>query len=347
MIILGSVTTVSASPEASEDPAILAAYDAYFEISEALNVREYGPLKDAFEKYNSITADFTDEQSDKWNQIIIDEIGFDEALSTLISASMVVDTVAKRDAYQADPNAKTARDFVYMYEECVLAEIRIDLFEPVIESVYEIAKTVDMPSEGVLKVYDAYVGLEEALDALECGFYDEDFVNACENFEAVLDIYNELTEEEMEDLACLMEVGDAEDAFGIILSDWINASLALELGATYDAYQNAPTDKKAASEFVQKYGEILNDTQMLTDADKQVILTSFETGYENAKAFLAGTDGTSDAGQTTDKSDKSGKDVSPKTGDDFNVTPVGALMVIAAITAGLAVKRRLRKCVDI
>lgn len=358
MIILGSVTTVNASEsnvqavDISEDSAVQAAYDAYFEISDALNVHEYGPLKDAVEKYTAITDAFTDEQSDEWDRVVADVIGYDEALSTLISANMVVDTVAKKDAYQADPNAKTAEDFVYMYEECVAAEIRIDLFEPGIESVYETAKTVDMPSEDVLKVYDAYVDLAEALEALEYGFYDEDFVNACKNFEAALDIFNELTEEELAELACLMEVENAEEAFSIILSDWINANLALELGAVYDAYQNDPTDEKAASEFVEKYEEILNDTQMLTDADKKVILTSFKEAYEMAKDFLAETDDTPDDGQTPDKSDKSDKSdtsdksdksvktASPKTGDASNAAPFAALMVIAAAVAGLAVKRR-------
>lgn len=331
----------------SEDPVVLAAYDAYFAISEALNVHEYGPLKEAVEEYNSIIEGFTAEQSDEWDQVVAVVIGYDEALSTLISANMVVDTVAKRAAYQENPNAKTAQDFVYMYEECVKAGIEIALFEFGMEDAYAKAKS-DVPFDGVLKVYDAYTDLKAALGALECGFYDEDFVNACVSFEAVLDIFNELTEDEMKDLACLMEMEDAEDAFYTILSDWINANLALELGAAYDEYLNHPTDKKVASAFVEKYEEILNDTQMLTDEDKQVILTSFEDAYEDAKAFLAEADNTPNTpnasdtpndDKTTDTSGKFDKESIPKTGDAFNVAPV-VLMVIAAAAAGLEMKRR-------
>ena len=335
MIVLGSVATVNAaesvSATVSEDPAVQDAYAAFLGMSEALNVHEYDSLKNAFDEYNAITEAFTDEQSDEWNRVVEDVIGYDEALPTLICTSMIVDTVAKQDAYQDSPDAKTAHDFIYMYEECVSSEIRIDLFVPGIESVYETAKTVDAPSEGTLAVYDAYLDLGSALAALECGFYDEDFINACAGFEAVLDIFNELTEDEMTDLACLMEVADSEEAFGVILSDWINANIALELGAVYDAYQNDLKDEEAASEFVAKYEEILNDTQMLTDEDKAVILTSFESAYEGAKEFLA------EAGDQTDESDP---DHLPETGDNFSAVPFITLLVFSAAAAALMVKRR-------
>ena len=344
VIMLGSITIVNAAEDGSsavsEDAEIQAAYNAFVEISDALNTYDYDALKQALETFDEITAEFTDEQYDEWDLVVTDVIGYEEALTTVICAAMVIGTVEMMDAYQADPNAQTAYDFVYMYEECVDSEIEIDLFIAEIESVYETAKTVDMPSEGVLEVYDAYTYLELALAFLECGFYDEDFVDACEGFEAVLDIFNELTEDELTDLACLMDVEDAETAYNIILGNWINANLALELGAAYDAYLDNPEDETAASEFVEMYESILNDTQMLTDEDKAVILTSFEEAYEDAKNFLADIEDTSGEGQTTDESDEPVKDVSPDTGDNLGVVPFATLMMISAVVAGMAVKRR-------
>ena len=40
------------------------------------------------------------------------------------------------------------------------------------------------------------------------------------------------------------------------------------------------------------------------------------------------------------EAEKSGKDTSPETGDDFNAAPYAALAVMAAAAAGLAAKRR-------
>lgn len=310
----------------SEDPQVQAAYEAYLEMEDALSVNEYGPLKDAYDKFTAIKSDFTDAQSDEWDRVVTDVIGYKQVVSVAISANMIINTVAKMEAYQANPNAKTATDFVYMYEECVDAGISIDLFDPDIKGAYETAKSTDVPSENVLKVYDAYADLAEALELLAAGYYDEDFIAACENFETVLDIVNELTEAELTDLACLMEVEDGETAFYTMLSDWINANLALELGALYDAWE-ADQNEETAAAFVEKYEEILNDTALLTKADKKVILTSFTDAYETAKAFLA-------------EAEKSGKDTSPETGDDFNAAPYAALAVMAAAAAGLAAKRR-------
>ncbi len=337
-----TVATETVAPngadKVSDDPAVQEAYDAYFEVAEALRVHEYGPMKDALDKYNSVTAQFTDAQSDAWTELVYDELRDENVLGTLIDATLVESAVAQKEAYQKNPNAKTAVDFVDAYDACVNAGIEIEYFEAGIKSVYEIAKETDLPKDNAKTVYDAYVVLDEALGALEAGFYDEYFVKACEEFEAVLDIFNELTDEEMADLAWLMGVKDAEEVYSIILCDWINANLGLKLGALFDAYQNDPEDVDAATEFVKCYEEILNDTEILTDEDKTIILTSFEAAYEGAKAFLA--ESGADADDAVTDSDKSDKDTSTETGDDFNAAPYAALMVIAAAAAALAVKRR-------
>ena len=326
----------------SEDPQIQAAYDAFIEVAEALNVHEYGPMKDALDKYNAVTAEFTDAQSDAWTELVYGELKDKDVLGTLISATLVDYAVQQKEAYQKNPNAKTAMDFVSAYDSCVDAGIEIEYFDAGIKSVYEMAKEVDLPKDNAMTVYNAYVVLDEALEVLEAGFYDEDFVNACKGYEAVLDIFNELTDEEMQDLAWLMGVEDAEAVYGIVLNDWINANLAWQLGELCDTYLNNPT-AKTASEFVEQYEALLNDTMVLTDADKKVILTAFEATYEDAKALLA------EAGDAAvdnitegerEPADKSDKDTSPATGDDFNAAPFAVLMVIAAAVAALAVKRR-------
>ena len=98
-----------------------------------------------------------------------------------------------------------------------------------IDSIYEDAKQ-NVPSQNVLDVYEAYKKVQTAL----LFGYDEDFVKACEGFEAVLDVYNALSEDDLNTLAVLMGLGNGEEAFNQILCDWINANIILELGAVYD-----------------------------------------------------------------------------------------------------------------
>lgn len=335
--------TADSADKVSDDPEVQKAYDTYLALEKALADGDIAALEDAYNYLNDIEFE-TDSQQDEYDKIVEEMIGFEDFLVTTFSAAYVVDANDKYEAYLADKNAGTAYNFVVAFdavtEDC---ELNMEDFVPGISADYEDAKANYMASENVLTVYNAYSELTAALEALEIGFYDEDFVNACKNFEAVLDVFNELTEEEFADLAVMLGVADGEEAFNVILSDWINANLALELGALYDAYLNDPTVETAA-EFVEYYETLLNDTDLLTEEDKAVILTAFTFTYEDAKSLLAEADNapSDDAAteNTTGVTDKSDKDASPATGDDFNATPYAALMVIAAAVAGLAVKRR-------
>lgn len=325
----------TASETVSEDPAVQDAYDTYKAVESALASYDYAALKPAHEKMANVSFD-TDAQQEEFDNLVYDQIGVDTYLVTVFTAAYVVDAGDKYEAFAADKNAKTAFDFVAAYDAATDDyEVVMESFIPGITAAYDEAKSY-LPTDNVVKVYEAYIGLTEALEMLEAGWYDEDFVNACKAFEDVLDIFNELTEDEFAQLAVMMEVADGDEAFGVILSDWINANLALELGALQDAYLNNMT-VKTATELIEGYEEILNDTQLLTDADKKVILTAFEDAYNDAKNFLAQA---GDDKATTDGSDKSDKDTSPATGDDFNAAPFAVLMVIAAAVAALAVRRR-------
>lgn len=316
----------------SDDPAVQAAYEAYLEVIAAYNVHEPGPMKDALDKYEAITDEFTDAQSDEWTDLVYGELEDEDILYNLISANTVLYAIQMMEAFQANPGASTALDFVSAYEMCTSAEIAIELFDPNIEDAYKTAKSDYMASENVIKVYDAY---SELVSALELAWYDEDFIRVCEEFEAVLDTLNELTEEEWADMADLMGEQYADDAFSKVLTDWVNANMVLQIGEPYDAFlanENADTAKA----YIDAYDSVKNDTEFLTDEDKDVILAFFADGsYELAKGYLTG-------GSASDEpeSDKSDKDTSPETGDDFNAAPYAALMVIAAAVAGLAVKRR-------
>lgn len=316
----------------SEDPDVQAAYDAYVNMVEAYNVNEYGPMADYCEQLDEITFDFTDAQAEEWNRVIEEIVGYEEFLENAFCVAYVMYAVECQQAYKAEPNVKTATEFVAAYDMCVEEGITIELMDPDIAADYEAAKA-DQPSESVLNVYYAY---DELAFELEFAWWGEDFIAACEDFEAVLDDFNALTEAELEELAELMGAENGEEAWNIVFADWINANLVLEIGAAYDAFldnKNADTAKA----YVDAYDSVKNDTELLTQADKDVILAFFADGsYEMAQGYLADESAADTTDEPSDKSDEG----TPATGDDFNAVPYAALMLVAAAVAAAALKRK-------
>lgn len=341
-LVIGYAVPVAASTVVSEDPQVQAAYEEYKKVEAALEAKEYGPLKDAYDKVVALTDAFTDEQSDEWNELVDDNVGSMEFLVNMFSAAYIIDAVAKCDAYAADPSVSNALAFVAAYDECLEQGIMIsafyysDIMGESIEGVYAGALSV-LPAAYIMDIYWAYADLAEAL---ELGYYDDDFIETCEAFEAVLDAFNGLSEAELAQLAKVMGLETAQDAWDKIFTDWINANTILELGAVYDPYKENPNAKTAAA-FVEEYERVFLSEGFFTEDDRNLYREFFfdiDDLYAEAKALLAaGNKADIDEGNAPDESD-GGK--SPDTGDDFNAAPFAVVMLMAAAVAGLAVKRK-------
>ena len=78
------------------------------------------------------------------------------------------------------------------------------------------------------------------------------------DFEAVLDEFNDLTEEELNQLAVLLEAEDAEAAFSAVLGTWINVNVINTMGELYNAFADNPNEKTAAA-LIEYYDSIYND----------------------------------------------------------------------------------------
>lgn len=328
------ITPNTAGTAVSEDPEIQAAYDAYKAMEAAYAAYDYAAMKVAVTELDDLTFDFDDQQTEEWEQLVKNTIGYQAFLEAALSANAIVNTVNAYEAFMADKNAATAKAYIELYEEVTVEwDLEVDKYVPGTAAAYEDAKANYLPDENVVKLYDAYKAIEEVL---ALSWYDEDFFEAYDGFEAVLDIFNELTEEELGELAVLMGVENGEAAWNKIFIDWINANLVKELGAVYDEYNSDPNTDTARA-FVDKYESILNDTGFLTDDDKAVILAFFdESVYEGAKELLAAD---VDEG-VTEGTNKSDKDESPKTGDESNMLAPFAVMLAAAGVAAAAMKRK-------
>lgn len=316
----------------SDDPEIQKAYEEYLALETAYNNKDYSALESAWNTINSNTdyEDWTDAQDEEFTKIIEDNIGIDEYYIVMYSAAGVVYTEELHQTFLANKNASTAFDFVKNYD-MLINDFEVDFFEfiPSAEADYNDAKTNYLPSENVVTVYEAYSDL--VVD-LETASYDSDFIDACENFEAVLDIFNELNEEELDQLASFMGLDSGEEAWNQIFSDWANACTIMELGKVYDAYDTS--DINTVKAFLDKYESVFFSEGFFTEDDFELFREFFggiDEMYSEAKALLEEKD---------NPSNKPSDESSPTTGDDFNAIPYVTLMLIAATGAILAVKRR-------
>ena len=210
---------------------------------------------------------------------------------------------------------------------------------PEIHEVYVEALTY-LASDNVMVIYNAYTELQTALMFMS---YDDDFAKAMEGFEAVLDIFNEISEEEMEDLAALLVVEDGETAFWDILSDWITANVVDEIGQLYNAYLENP-NKETAAALIEYYDSIYNDPEYADEELQETISWFFmdiHDVYAEASALVA--DEVADVvepeeADVVEPEEADGvepeRQASPKTGDAASIIwPVAGILVAMAAFA--------------
>ena len=325
--------------EATADPAVQASYDAFGKIKTAMENKDLEGLRTATVEFEDCNNELSDEQMEALETMVGDEL-----YEVVFTAAAVVGLADAKDAFLADKNAETALLYTDNYKLLVIDEDwgadTAGLIKDMIpdgQAVYEEALAY-VPGEGVLKVYEAYQNLEVAVMFQS---YDEDFLAAFDGFEAVLDIFNELTEDEMAQLASLMGKEDAEDAFSTILADWITANVVHQVGQLYDAYVNDPNED-TASAFVEYYNSIYNDPEYV-DEDLRAVVEGFFIDihdlYEEAKAYGSNDSITNDS--ATDAEVEDDKEASPKTGDESSVILPLVCMVAAAAVVVMAKKRRV------
>lgn len=350
--------TESEGEELLEEQSLLsnevqAAYDVCVEIQTAIENKDIEAFKTAIVKLEPANENLSEEQSDELAAALGDDLW-----SILFSASVIDQTSSLRDAFLENKNVKTAKEFVEYHdilyvEESVDEEFRTLLEEmmPDLDAVYEEA-SANMPTEAVLKVFAAYENLKNGLEVWTMDEFNESY----KGFEAVLDSYNELTEEEFSQLAVLLELEDAEAVFNVILSDWIDASILYTLKDLQVTFENDPTVENAEA-YIEYYDSVYNDPEINTGAMKERLEFNIwgEEVYNQAKELLA-----AEAAKDEEESEANvkveeeveieeeieeepeevvvKKDAAPKTGDSTTIIfPVIGMLVAAA--AVYAVKK--------
>lgn len=334
-------TAVPNGAAVSEDPAVQATYDAFEAMAAAYDSGDYAAMKAARDTFWASQEEYTDAQTAAWENIVTNTIGQDRYDTVTTDAGWLVDGFEPAyNDFVAEKNANTAYNYVKVYE--YLDWIAIDKFFADASALYEEAKAMAPTSENVIKVYEAYEDLMYWFTDEYNGVGSMAFEDSYEEFEALLDTFNELTEDEFTQLAGLLGVANGEEAFSLILNDWIVVNVAVEVASLADAFNDSYSVADAKA-FVEYYDSIV-ESGMFTEEELELIIYrySYDSVYEDALYAIetaADDDQNGEEPAATD-GDVSDKEDSPATGDDFNAAPYAALMVIAAAAAGMVVKRR-------
>ena len=324
-------TEVTASENVSK------VYDAYVSVQEALAFESLDELKVAVEGFYAVMDICNELTEEEWNEfaVLMDvedgETAYYTVLSDWIDANIVFEVLTYMEAYESNPNVKTASEFVEYYDSCdeeykaLVGKFLVD-----VDAVYEVA-LADMPTENVQKVYTSFVKVQEAM---ESSFY-EDLVEAVEAFYEVTDTFNELTEEEFAQLAVLLDVEDGEAAFNLVLSDWIDANVLVSAGEVYEAYMNDPSveNAKAFVEYIDSFDEMYEGDRSLLEN----FYFGISDSYEEAVELLASSEAEEAEGTAEETEDNS--EVAPKTGDVSTVIPMMVLFASVAIVVAVQKKR--------
>lgn len=304
---------------------------------------------------NIITMDFTEEQEAAWQTVVESNMGLEAYINNIYSAGLVSELLEAYNNFCGNQNIRTALKFVDALS-LVRQEIGID-FVGTISEWYSAAFAI-LPSDNAKTIYNSFSSVQSAMESMDI----EGLKTAVEDFYSNMDLYNNLTEEEKEELAVLFEQKGAAEVFDMILSDWITANVIVQTDEIYTAYISNP-NQETAKEFVEYYDSIFNDPDS-ADEEQQALISTFfmdiEAVYDDAKSMLeeenTGTEiaGTAEPEPETETETESvittetnasaaetesGSNTAPLTGDETPILAVTGMMFLAA-AAMLELKRR-------
>lgn len=326
-VLVFAISVLPAFAEGTTDPAVQKAYDAYTALKDVLEHPSpdvVDDLEDLIEAFTDANEDLTDAQLEEL-VALTGEADVFALISTALDVSFIATTAQAYDDYKATPNAQTAYDFMDLYDS--MTEMGIDMagYIPDIATVAAAAKA-DLPSDGVIKVYDTILELAAAII-----FPDEDTLSdALSKWDAVADTFYALSEDELNDLAVFLEVADGAAAKAEVRTAVTETNAMYSIVHAYNVFADEE-DYASAEAFVTVYDEIFSEESPYSEDFKDLVrecYTDLDDTYAAAKALCdAGDQGADNATQT-----------SPKTADSMAVPMT--VVVLAAVAGVAAVSRR-------
>lgn len=263
-------------------------YELYLTIVNNMNNNNYPEMETAFEAYLDEATAFTDAQSSEWQRVVEEKIGLETALCNLYNANYIIYTVQLMKTYVQTPTIRTAYKFVKAYDTCIELGLSIDLTSSDITSVYQTAKTTNMPSDNAALVYEAYV---QVVEAIESGDRDE-IDDAVSAFNAVVDVYNSLTMDEFDAVAILLDLNseDPELTAGeyiaqIIFADWVDINILDSFDKVYSDFTDEPIPENAEA-LIEFYDMALGEDEVISKSLVMYFFPDIDDVYAEAKTLL-------------------------------------------------------------
>ena len=290
LVCLALVATMTASMAVSAFGAsadVIATFDAYNAVVEAIENNDAEALKDALTVFEKNSSDLDDAE----NEALMEMFEGDpedvaaEMIGNIMVAGAIFEVGTVYDAFVADKNIENAANLLeknqYLQEDEELATMISDFYSDY-EDVCAEALALTEENAG----YDVYVLYRELLSALEGG--DMESVQAAA--EALVDPMNEISEEQMEGLAEIFDA-EAEEAMTTVLDVFIRANVYVDFCKKFTAFSD-DCNGKTAKEFVEYYDSIYNEDYE-DEALEQLIAdhyTGVEYVYKEAKVWAEAQD---------------------------------------------------------
>lgn len=266
------------------DEKIQSAWEALFAIDDAINNADYDAMIAAEEALNDAIADMSDKQLEKWEEYVEENLGLEEYMDLIFRMINVEDVKWCMEEYLADKSMINAFYFVESYDFAKEENLPISQMFEGVDEVYADA-LANMPPEKIAAIYDAYMAMSDAVWWADVEAFDE--VMAA--FEDVLDDFNELTEEELELLAQLINLESAEEAYSWILEDWIYINICDKMVQLYEDFRNNP-NKDTAAALADYYEAVFDGSDEDCEYLVEECIFYFEEDiadvYKEAKAML-------------------------------------------------------------
>ncbi len=246
--------------ESGDAEAIVIAFAGFMDVSDIFNSFDTEHMETLAEMMGLESAD------DAWNAV----------LSAHIDAGIINDLSSKIEAFAEDADAGTAKELVDYYDS-IFSDPNYDDPDlralvrrcfPDVDDTYNSALAL-LPSRDVLSVFEAYTELESAIASLDF----DTLSNSLEEFDKVVDIFNGLSESDLEALGSLMGC-TGEEAFSAVQDISINANVVARMGIYYTDYANEQNRLNAVP-FVEYYEDVFNDPYFVDSELRELVREFF------------------------------------------------------------------------
>ncbi len=328
-------------PVSAVSASVQAVQDAYNAMATALENKDLEALRTATVNFEAVAENLTEEETEELYELLDEDF-----LIVMLEAASIVGTADMVDAFLAEPNTANAFLLVEIYDGFYGEEMADEEFNALLEAMIPNLKDAYtqalpfMPEQNVMEIYEAYLLFEITIN---WSIYDEEFVVAMEEFEAVVDSLAELSDEELSQLAELMGEEDGEAACATIAGAWADANVINAIGELYNAFMEDANAETAVA-LIEAYDSIYNTPDFKDEELGELIDVYFDIHavYEEALTYVDGKDA-ADKDDKEDKNDKEDKEevISPQTSDP---TSYALPVVMLVIAAGAFVCLKKEKC---